>query len=240
MKKVRIISATTKDEFNFWNNTLLGQSFNLIPKFNININIFFNNIDNNQKGLSSLYNMFLQSKYIEEILLFVHDDVYLLDWNIVHRLNDAISHFDVVGLAGNKNPDFSEPSWALGWNRDKYPTGWQPIEYLSGAVAHLGPNGVQLSYYGEAPSPCKLLDGLFLAINTEEILKKEVSFDEQFKFHFYDLDFCRQCLNKGLRMGTWPISVIHASGGAYGSPPWHEAKTKYFLKWGMPEKTSIK
>lgn len=232
MKKVRIVSATTKNETDFRHQTLLGQSFNLIPKADIiDINILFNNTGSSQKGLGSLYNQFLQPEYKNEILLFVHDDVYLHDWHIAHRLNDAIERFDVIGLAGNTNPDFSEPSWALGWNRAKYPTGWQPREYLSGAVGHLGPRGIEVSYYGEAPRSCKLLDGLFLAINAVKILEGSVRFDEQFKFHFYDLDFCRQCLEKGLRMGTWPISVTHASGGAFGSPSWLDAKTKYFLKW---------
>ena len=232
MKKVRIVSATTKNETDFRHRTLLGQSLNLIPKVNIiDINLFFNNVGNCQKGLSSLYNLFLQPEYKNEILLFVHDDVYLHDWHIAHRLNDAIERFDVIGLAGNTNPDFSEPSWALGWNRAKYPTGWQPREYLSGAVGHLGPRGTEVSYYGEAPRSCKLLDGLFLAINAEKVLEGSVRFDEQFKFHFYDLDFCRQCFEKGFRIGTWPISVTHASGGAFGSPSWLDSKTKYFLKW---------
>ena len=48
-------------------------------------------------------------------------------------------------------------------------------------------------------------------------------FDEQFDFHFYDLDFCRQAELKGMTMGTWPISVVHESGGAYGKPAWREA-----------------
>ena len=51
------------------------------------------------------------------------------------------------------------------------------------------------------------------------------------KVNIIDLDFCRQCLERGLRIGTWLISVTHASGGAFGSPSWLDSKTKYFLKW---------
>ena len=173
----------------------------------------------------------MQRKYSKEILLLVHDDVYLNDWHIENRLNGAIKRFDIVGLAGNTNPDFAEPSWALGWNRAKYPTGWQPQKYLSGSVAHLHKDGIRVSYYGEIPRQCQLLDGLFLAINTERIMEKSARFDEQFDFHFYDLDFCRTSLGKGLKLGTWPISVTHASGGGYGSPEWTSAKEKYLLKW---------
>ena len=59
-----------------------------------------------------------------------------------------------------------------------------------------------------------------------------VRFDPQFKFHFYDLDFCRSCEKAGLSMGTWPIDIMHASGGVFRSDAWNEARELYFRKWG--------
>src|SRR6266851_3268613 len=59
--------------------------------------------------------------------------------------------------------------------------------------------------FGETPVPCGLLDGLFLAVNTEHVLRSGARFDSQFMFHFYDLDFCRTSRQKGLSLGTWPI-----------------------------------
>ena len=53
-----------------------------------------------------------------------------------------------------------------------------------------------------------------------------------FDFHFYDLDFCRQAELKGLKMGTWSISVIHESRGNLGPQGWWKAYKKYFEKWG--------
>ena len=53
-----------------------------------------------------------------------------------------------------------------------------------------------------------------------------------FDFHFYDLDICRQFESKQLKMGTWPISVIHESGGAFGTPAWQDSYKKYLEKWG--------
>lgn len=232
MRKVRIVSATTKNEKEFKKATPLGQSLGRIPKPLLpEINVLCNNHGSHRTGLSKFYNSFLQAKYEKEILVLVHDDVYLNDWHIVQRIIDAAAHFDIIGLAGNTSPDLGEPSWALGWNRAKYPSGWQPKKCLSGSVAHPGPKGTEVSYYGEAPQTCQLLDGLFLAIRTERVLASSVRFDEQFDFHFYDLDFCRQCHNKGLRLGTWPIAVSHASGGTFGTPEWVSAKEKYALKW---------
>ena len=143
MRTVRIVAATTKDEAGFKQSSMLGQSLCVFPNYvNLQINIFFNNHGKYRKGLSEIYNLFLRSEYKEEILLFVHDDVYLNDWHIVHRLNDAVQFFDVAGLAGNTNPDFNEPAWNLAWNRAKYPNGLQPLEYKSGAVSHIYQGGI--------------------------------------------------------------------------------------------------
>jgi len=232
MRTVRIIAATTKNEANFRQRSMLGQSLCLFPSLsNLKINIFYDNFGNQRRGLSTIYNLFLQSDYKEEILLFVHDDVFLNDWHIVHRLNDAIQYFDVIGLAGNTTPDFDEPAWNLAWNRVKYPNGLQPKEYKSGSVTHIYEGRIIPSYYGESPRKCQLLDGLFLALNTKMILEKSVRFDEQFEFHFYDLDFCRHCLSKELKLGTWPIAVTHDSVGDFQSSEWISSKEKYLLKW---------
>jgi hypothetical protein len=166
--------------------------------------------------------------------LFVHDDVHIDDCFIWQRLNDALATFDVVGGAGNKAPDFRQPSWALRWKPDGTFDGLQDAKNLSGAVAHGALSAGVVSYYGETPAPCELLDGLFLAVNTEEVLRSGARFDSQFMFHFYDLDFCRTSRQKGLSLGTWPIAVTHASGGAYGSPDWQATKTLYDLKWKTP------
>lgn len=128
MRKVKTITATTKSEIEFRKFTLLGRSLELIPDSNqIDVNAVFNNFGQRRIGLSKIYNMFLRPEFAEEILLFIHDDAYINDWNIVYRLNEAIEQYDVAGIAGNTDPDFAEPSWALGWNREKYPTGWQSI-----------------------------------------------------------------------------------------------------------------
>jgi hypothetical protein len=64
-----------------------------------------------------------------------------------------------------------------------------------------------------------------------------VRFDERFTFHFYDMDFCREVERKGLRMGTWPISVVHESGGAFGSQGWQDGYAKYLAKY--PDDESV-
>ena len=86
MKTVRIVTATTEDEAHFQQFSMLGRSLSVFPtRSNLQISILFNNYGKMRKGLSKFYKFFLQPKYKEEILLFVHDDVYLNDWHIVYN-----------------------------------------------------------------------------------------------------------------------------------------------------------
>ena len=74
-------------------------------------------------------------------------------------------------------------------------------------------------------------DGLFLAVHSDTLRAKHVEFDERFDFHFYDMDFCREAEAKGLRLGTWTVSVIHESGGNFASESWRAAYGRYLAKW---------
>jgi hypothetical protein len=68
-------------------------------------------------------------------------------------------------------------------------------------------------------------------VNVEKTVEARVSFDNKFDFHFYDLDFCLSCTKNSLRIGTWPIWVVHYGKGAYGSPEWEEEATVFRQKW---------
>jgi len=168
----------------------------------------------------------------DKILLFIHDDVRIDDWHLLVRLNEALASFDVVGVAGNRRRVPGQPSWAF----SKILNGrlqWDDQVNLCGAVAHFNGLTDTISWYGSVNGDeCKLLDGLLLAVRCETLLSANVRFDTSFNFHFYDLDFCRSCEKAGLRMGTWPIAVTHASGGSFGSQQWLQGYSLYLSKWG--------
>jgi GT2 family glycosyltransferase len=75
-----------------------------------------------------------------------------------------------------------------------------------------------------------LLDGLLLAVRSETLTRSGLRFDPQFRFHFYDMDFCRQAEKLGLSCGTWDLSVMHESGGNFASAEWQSAYDAYLLK----------
>jgi len=76
------------------------------------------------------------------------------------------------------------------------------------------------------------LDGVFLAAKKQVLIKNGVFFDPQFDFHLYDMDFCRNARQHGLRLGTWPICLTHQSGGAFGTAHWRAKYDAYIKKWG--------
>jgi len=226
MKPIRLVCGTRVAREQFRTGTALGQCLQLythVPDMQVHL------FDNNRLGLSTIYNQAIaQAEKLPAILVFVHDDVLLYDFFWAERIREAVEHFDIVGLAGNTRRLPRQPGWALTQN-----LGWDDRRYLSGAVGH-GVNGGwnNVSDFGPSRQACKLLDGLMLIADSDTLIRSGLRFDEQFKFHFYDMDFCRQAELKGLSMGTWPISVVHQSGGAFDSPDWRAGLALYRRKYG--------
>ncbi len=222
---IRLVCATREeDKDSFMSNTALGKSLKLYGWLQLEIQLF----EKNTQGLPRLYNQAInEAKDSPAILVFIHDDVYLTDFYWTSRIADGLQQFNIVGLAGNKRRVPAQPAWA----QIDLDFTWDSLENLSGIVGH--GNGFPcdtVNFYG-APAEVKLLDGLLLAAHSQTLIDNQIYFDEQFDFHFYDMDFCRQAEAKGLTMGTCSISVVHASKAAPGTPAWRDAYAKYMDKW---------
>lgn len=233
MKPIRLVCATRADPDTFIDTTALGRSLKMFnPQPEPQLQLF----GNNTLGLPQVYNIAL--KHAEQgpaILVFVHDDVYLTDFFWMERLYEGLQQFDVLGLAGNTRRVPRQPAWAFTTATPNLQ--WDDRRYLSGSVGHgQGFPCKNIAIFGPAKQECKLLDGLFLAADSEVLNRAGVRFDERFAFHFYDMDFCRQAEQKGLRMGTWPIAVVHESGGNFGSQGWKDGYAKYLQKYPDDER----
>ncbi len=241
LKAIRIITATQLTEKDFYTHTRLGASLlNISFDKEIYCNAVFGNSGEAARGLSEIFNLFIDAQYAHEILLFVHDDVSIDDYFIRQRLNDALQHYDVVGVAGNIDADDNDVSWYFKPAADDQSLEKIETEKLSGAVAHAQAERKAVNYYGPSPASCQRLDGCFIAINTEKILRARLRFDERFRFHFYDLDFSRSCHEAGLKVGTWPIAITHASGGSFGTTVWLESCRDYVIKWHSADSPVLK
>lgn len=235
-----LVSATRMTESEFWRQSYLGRSLRHWPEvFHPRVAITYENVGPSAIGLPALYNRALDRANDADILVFVHDDVFLHDVRFAELVTLGLDHLDVVGLAGSWGTPPADPAWGFAFAPDGLtPTGWiaqNDRQYVTGAVshsiAHAGPPPVSLGVYGPCPRPADKLDGLLLAARARSLRQARVRFDEQFDWHLYDLDFSQQCHQAGLRLGTWPLLVTHASGGGYTSSDWNRAARTYRAKW---------
>ena len=230
-KLIEIVSATRFTESEFWAKSALGISLAL-ARTTWNEPVIASITFENSAGLPDLYNARIAAKNDHDILIFIHDDVWIDDLSFCERVIDGCNTFDVIGLAGSFHTQPNQVGWMF--------NEWSPLDNSfsirsdlrpGGSVAHgPGPFG-ERSYFGPMGLECELLDGVFLAMKKKALLDSGTRFDPQFKFHFYDLEFCRTARLRKLRLGTWPILVTHQSHGSFGSKTWIEQLTTYRAKW---------
>ena len=224
MMPITIVSATQLNEAEFFSKSPLGLSLSQYRDYQVGSRLFFSN----SRGLSACYNEAIRAaKNEEEILVFVHDDVLIVDFFWIDKILRGFTRFEVLGLAGNKRREPRQPSWAF--VDDTFT--WDIASNLSGIVGHGHQFPCQLSIYGAPGQECKLLDGVFLATKKSILTRTQILFDETFDFHFYDMDFCRQAELQRLRMGTIALGIIHASDGAFGTAQWKANYERYLNKW---------
>jgi hypothetical protein len=221
---IEIISATRLSERDFWEKSALGISLERLKKDRRLIaKVSFEN----RRGLPEIYNERILATDSSEMLVFIHDDVWLDDYFIADRVRDGLTKYDVLGVAGNRRLVKGQVGWGFldkRFNQDG-------LANLSGAVSHGESPFSRIDFFGQVPAECELLDGVFLAARKSALLSNKVLFDPTFDFHFYDLDFCRSARQSGLRLSTWPISLTHQSKGNFKSTNWDTKCDAYLKKW---------
>ena len=219
---IEIVAATRKDEAGF-GETALGHSLRRLGDPRIVARIAFSN----QRPLADVYNEAIERAGDEDILVFMHDDVWLDDDFLVERIASGLKQFDVIGITGNTHRRPGQLSWSFVSD----PRVADEARYLSGRVAQADHPCGQVLYFGPSPAPCELLDGVLLASRRSVLASRGVRFDPAFAFHFYDLDFCRAAIQGGLKLGTWPVCITHQSRGSFQSAEWQATGSRYLQKW---------
>jgi GT2 family glycosyltransferase len=226
---IEFVSCTQRSQEDFWGNSALGVS---IRRMGADQRSCWCIAYENRHGLPKIYNQRINATDQADILVFLHDDLWLDDYHLIDRVIEGMNRFDVLGLAGSNQRTPFQVSWAFEAATGNGNFAWKNFENLSGFVAHGEKPFGEVSRYGTTPMEVELLDGLFIAAKKSKLIESGVRFDERFDFHFYDLDFSRTAHRAGLRLGTWPIAVTHQSGGRMGTPHWCEQYRKYIEKWG--------
>lgn len=223
---IRVVCATRLSESDFLTKTATGRSIaSFANPSPVELRLFFSN----QIGLSTVYNQAIEeAKQRPAILVFTHDDLIICDFLWTERIRHGLKYFGIVGLAGNKRRLPNQAAWCFLSPQLNF----DDPAHLSGCVGHgkkFPPENI--SQFGPTHQECKLLDGLMLAMDSQMLEITGLRFDEQFKFHFYDMDFCRQAEMFKIKMGTIPLSVIHESEGHFISDEWNLAYRTYLTKW---------
>jgi hypothetical protein len=200
MKKILVVSCTSSSE-DSRDSLKIYQSLSKLDDNELNIHYL------NTRGLPEIYNKYITSKYASmyDIALFVHDDVYIDDYNLCTKLYNGMRVYDIIGLAGCKSPVIRSPAL------------WHIMSHCKdhrGYVSHpTSESQIAVSSFGPTPDRVTLVDGLFMAVNLPKAIETGWRFNESFDFHHYDLSSCLDANQKKLKIGVVPINVIHSSPG---------------------------
>jgi len=209
--------------------TLLYESLKPLKEMGIKFHAEF--YTSNSKGLSKVYNDTIygdtsKKGTVYDCYMFVHDDVYIDDAFVFDKIEDSFQEYDILGVAGASNPEIKSPAlWHLMTKKEE----WR------GAAGHFSPDNSQIAITSFGPMPAKvdILDGVFLAVNAEKIIKAGWKFNENYTFHHYDIASTIDAKKKGLRCGVVPIHIIHKSPGLrdINDPLFQESQRKFLQEY---------
>ena len=137
-------------------------------------------------------------KAVGDILIFSHDDVEVVGDDFAAKLLDAMSEFELVGIAGTTM--LAKAGWIS--------AGFQHIHGQVG-VPHLDHIFVQIFSARQSASAAQALDGCFLSARRH--VWETLGFDEEtFRdWHLYDIDFSYRAHARGYSSGVRGDLLIH-------------------------------
>lgn len=245
-KKFLFVLATKKEESEV--ETLpIFKSFklmNLTESGIVDTKIFFNN----DRGLSELYNSILDdTTYTNEYdyIIFLHDDIWINDVFIFDKIDKLSENGDIIGVCGGKawSTKGMNKSMPIIWTRASQSKGMSGFMIHAPQASFYKPQRDCFydnktffsSGYGDSPSQVLTIDGCFMCF-TKNAIAKGVRFDNQFDFHFYDIDMCFSAYVKNIKITTAPILLSHESMGYSAlQPEFMEAQEKFLKKWFSEE-----
>ena len=217
--KYKIVVATPLSKEDFKKKSPISLSLD-----KLNLTYISEIVYDNKEGLTKVYNRFITPDNAGKNILFVHDDVLIEDLFLEEKLKLAFEKYDIVGLAGAKQCDTSSSmkAWHL----------MAPKESFVGEVTHSKDKMFWTSSFGPTPSRALIIDGLFIAVNVDRLLQTNTRFDEDFDFHHYDISFCIRANQNKVKVGVYPIRVVHyGMGDSMNSVEWAKSAEKFKEKY---------
>lgn len=180
----------------------------------------------NQFSLPEIYNKAISEIDTNDaITVFSHNDIEFdtKNWGkkLLKHFNNPKNDYQIIGVAGAVELNKHSTWWLDNNNQMNF-------SKMVGIVNH--DNGLRKweSKYSEqhyGVKPVLLIDGLFMAVDLDEI---EHKFDESYKgFHYYDLSFCFPNYLDGCNIGViTDIRITHKSIGQTNQQ-WEENRKQF-------------
>ena len=105
---IEVVAATRQDEAGF-GETALGHSLRRLGDRRIVARIAFSN----HRPLAEVYNAALDRAGEHDIVVFMHDDVWLDDYYFVERIASGLKQFDVIGVTGSTHRRPGQLAWSF-------------------------------------------------------------------------------------------------------------------------------
>lgn len=170
-------------------------------------------------GICKAYNLIREEFNREkdaEILVLMHDDMYILDDQWVEKLR---LHFKITPSSGIAGIAGAKEIRSLEWW-----TSPQTFGQLHESRGFLS--------LGERRSEVDAIDGCFMALTASAT--RTTSFDEEtfFHFHGYDIDYCLSAKSNNIKTHVLPLEAFHATKGGYGDvEAFKTANYNFIQKW---------
>lgn len=214
-----VVVATPKNNEEYWN-SVPGKCLKQIAKNSQKIDTHIRSYNN--EGLSKVYNSIFTRDNVrtsevehDDIGVFIHDDIEIHDLFFYEKLKKAHETYDIVGVAGATRQQYNKdvPSlWHMACNNFIWGTNGKPGDGR-GFITTPSTGFITQTFFGPTPAETAMVDGCFMSINVKRVKEVGLTFDEDFSFHHYDLKFCLDAQKKGLKIGVYPIYLIHHSPG---------------------------
>jgi len=169
----------------------------------------------------------------KDIVVFMHEDVKVLDPLFTHKLEYIFEQKPEIGLVGCCGATLLTE--AGGWHlTDNENLRGHLLQEFQGKVNH-NVFGNNVGFFDDL---C-VVDGFCMAARAKLFTQEGIKFDREVgTVDFYDLDICLQILEKGYKIGIIDMLLQHKSeGGGILAEQWKVSRELFIAKWKQKGKS---
>ena len=204
----------------------------LAPCIDVNASKVYHVWNEEATGLFAKYNKAIDKMVDEgmkehDIVMFVHGDVNIVDPFYIEKFEYYFNHVPNVAVAGVIGTTVLTEQG--GWHM--CPADYHRGQWIQDNTPPDGKTTIQQRKIGNFDDVL-VVDGMCFCVRGKYLLEGN-RFDYKTYgdvYHFYDLDFCLEAIEKGWKVGVVDVLAKHKSAGGYDSD-WGRVKNIFIDKW---------